>query len=245
MWLNISIQPEYVAKIGNFYISNTLLSSWIAMLILIIMGIIIRIRIKDVPSVKSLQNFFEIIIDYLLKFINSLTGSKTLTQSIFPLIFTFFIFIISANLLGLLPGFLGAIFIESEGARISLFRSQNSDLNSTLALAIISVLSIQYFGIKRLGVKRYLKRFFNFTNPIKLFLGFFEILSDLNKTLSLSLRLFGNILGGEVLLMVIAFILPYFIPLPFMILEVFVGIVQAFIFSTLSLVFIVTAEKEF
>ncbi len=243
--VNISFQPEYILKIGSFLVSNTLIGSWITAAILITLAILIRVRIKRVPKPKSFQNIFEAIIEYLLKFIDGITRSRQLTKEVFPLIATFFIFIVSANFLGLIPGFLGAFLVNIGGKSILLFRSPNSDLNSTLALAIISVVSIQYFGIKTMGFKRYLKRFFNLANPIKWVLGIFEIISDLTKILSLSLRLFGNILAGEVLLMVIAFLIPYFIPLPFMILELFVGFIQAFIFAILSLVFIKTAEMEY
>lgn len=245
MTLNISFYPEYILKIGSFLVSNTLICSWLTSFVLIILAIWLRGRLKKVPKPKSLQNVFETVIDYLLKFINSVTRSPRLSQEIFPLIATFFLFIATANLLGLLPGFLGSFFVNLNGEKTPLLRSPNSDLNSTLALAIVSVLCIQYFGIKILGLKRYLKRFFNFANPLKWILGIFELLSDFTKILSLSLRLFGNILAGEVLLLVIAFFSPYFIPLPFMILEIFVGLIQAFIFSTLSLVFIVNAKKEF
>lgn len=243
--IHISFQPEYILKIGSFLISNTLLCSWITMGILIILTALIRRKIKKVPEPRSLQNIFEAVVEYMLKFIDSITRSRELTKEILPLITTFFIFIVTANFLGLIPGFLGAFLIKIGGKNIPLFRSPNSDINSTVALAIISVISIQYFGIKTMGLRKYLKRFFNFANPFKWVLGIFEIISDLTKILSLSLRLFGNILAGEVLLMVIAFLVPYFIPLPFMILELFVGFIQAFIFATLSLVFIKSAEMEY
>jgi F-type H+-transporting ATPase subunit a len=243
--VQISFHPEYVMRIGNFLISNTLITSWIAMAILIALGLVLKKRIKEIPKPKSLVNILEALSEILLKFIDSITGSRKLTKEVFPLIATFFLFILTANLLGLIPGFLGAFVIESNGKSIALFRSTNSDLNSTLALAIISVISIQYFGIKRLGLRKYLKRFFNFTNPLKLVVGIFTLISDFTKVLSLSLRLFGNILAGEVLLLVMAFLVPYLILLPFMILEVLIGLLQAFIFSALSLVFIKSAEMGY
>ena len=200
---------------------------------------------KKFPKPKSLQNIFEAITEWFLNFINGVTRSEKLTKEIFPLITTFFIFIVSANFLGLIPGFLGSFILKTGKKSIDLFRSPNSDWNTTLALALISVFSIQYFGIRNLGLKKYLQRFFNFTNPLKLFVGLFEIISDFTKILSLSLRLFGNVLAGEVLLTVTAFVLPYFLPLPFMGLELFVGLIQSFIFATLSLVFIKSGEVEY
>jgi len=243
--IKISLQPEYIFKIGSFNLSNTFLCNLITSFVLIVIAIIVRLKIKKTPKTTSLQNIFESIIDFLLKLVKSVTGSQKLTEEVFPLIATFFIFIATANLFGLLPGFLGAFFVNINGEKIPLIRSPNSDINTTLALALISVFSIQYFGIKNLGIKQYLKRFFNFTNPVKLILGFFEMISDFTKVLSLSLRLFGNVLAGEVLLLVIAFLVPYFLPLPFMILELFIGIVQALIFATLSLIFIKVAQREF
>lgn len=243
--VNISLQAEYVLKIGSFLISNTLFCSLAATAILLILAVLIRLNVKKIPKPKSIQNLFETAVEFLLRYVNSITGSRELTRKVFPLIATFFLFIVSANLLGLIPGFLGAFFVNVGGKSIPLFRSPNSDLNSTVALAIISVVSIQYFGIKTMGLKKYLKRFFSFSNPFKWMLGLFEIISDLTKILSLSLRLFGNILAGEVLLIVVAFLVPYIIPLPFMALELFVGFIQAFIFSTLSLIFIKSAEVEY
>ena len=240
---HISFYPEYIFKIGGFLVSNTLFCSVITMIILVVVAVLIKSKISDRLKPKSLQNIFELTTEQILKFIDSITCSRELTNKIFPLIATFFFFIVFANVLGLIPGFLGALFLKTSKGITSLFRSPNSDLNSTLALAIVSVVSIQYFGIKMMGARKYLKRFFNFTNPIKWMLGVFEIISDLTKVLSLSLRLFGNVFAGELLLAVLSFLIPYFIPLPFIILELFVGVVQAFIFATLSLVFIKNAEE--
>ena len=243
--LAISFYPEYTFRIGNFLLSNTLFCSFITSAILIITAILIKAKIKKSPKAKSLQNIFEAIVEWFLKFTNSITGSQKLTEEIFPLIITFFLFNLTANLLGLIPGFLGAFFVNVGGKRIAFFRSPNSDWNTTLALAIISVTAMQYFGIKMLGFKKYLKRFFDFTNPLKLTIGLFEVIGDFTKILSLSLRLFGNVLAGEVLLTVTAFLVPYFLPMPFMGLELFIGPIQAFIFATLSLVFIKSSEVEY
>jgi len=239
----LSIFPEHIARIGNFYITNTLFCGVVASLLLILIGFYIRLRFKEKPASKSIQNFFEFLLEKILNFVTSILRSEKLAYRVFPLIATFFIFIVFENLLGLLPGFLGAFYIQKGDIKIPLLRSPNSDLNATLALALIAVASIQYFGATTLGFKKYLKRFFNFTNPLKLILGLFELLSDITKILSLSLRLFGNILAGEVLLLIAVFFLPYFLPLPFIFLEIFVGVIQAFIFATLSLVFTKTALK--
>lgn len=242
--IRITFTPEYIFKIGSFGVSNTIFCSWLAIMFLVVIAFIYFLTLK---KHKDKPNRFQLIVELLLEkiynFIHSISRSSKITKMVFPLIATFFLYILTENLLALFPGFLGAFYVKGD-VNIPLLRSPNSDINATLALAFISVLSIQYFGIKVLGFRRYLGRFFSFTNPIKLFLGFFEMFSDLTKVLSLSFRLFGNILAGEILLLVLAFFTPYFLPLPFLILEIFVGVIQAFIFSTLSLVFIKNAVEK-
>jgi F-type H+-transporting ATPase subunit a len=151
---------------------------------------------------------------------------------------TLFIFIVTANLLALVPGFLGSFFVRTAAGAVPLFKSPNSDLTMTLALALFSVFSIQYFSVTILGLKEYLGRFFDWSGPIAALLGLFALLSESIRIVSFSFRLFGNIFAGEVLLLVVAFLVPYILPLPFMILELFVGIIQAFIFAILTLAFI-------
>jgi F-type H+-transporting ATPase subunit a len=121
---------------------------------------------------------------------------------------------------------------------VPLLRGANADLNTTLALAVIAVIAIQVLGVSAIGAIKYAKKFFNFSNPINAFVGFLELISEFSKLISFSFRLFGNIFAGEVLLMVIAFLVPYIAPLPFFFLELFVGIVQALVFMMLTLVFI-------
>lgn len=132
---------------------------------------------------------------------------------------------------------------KAEEHLIPFLRSPSSDLNFTLALAIISVISIQVFGIILVGAKVYAKKFFNFSGPIKFAVGLLEIISEVSRLLSFSFRLFGNIFAGEVLLLVMSFLMPYLLPLPFIGMELFVGFIQALIFSMLTLVFITMASQ--
>ena len=124
-----------------------------------------------------------------------------------------------------------------------LLRAATADLNMTIGLAVISIFAIQYFGFKTLGI-HYSGRFLNFSNPIYFFLGFLEIISELSKILSFAFRLFGNIFAGEVLLAVIAFLMPFIVPLPFLALELFVGFIQALVFSMLTAVFLNVAVSH-
>lgn len=118
-----------------------------------------------------------------------------------------------------------------------LFRPGSADLNTTTALALISVFITQIVGFKTLGIG-YLKKFFNFKNPIAFFVGILELISEFAKIISFSFRLFGNIFAGEVLLAVMLMLAPYFVPIPFYGLEIFVAVIQAFVFAMLTLVFI-------
>lgn len=140
--------------------------------------------------------------------------------------------------------------VENEAAAVSeesgheeimsvpLFRGNNADLNATLALAIISVTMIQFYGIQFLGFKTYISKFLNFKDPIYFVLGILEIISELSKIVSFAFRLFGNVFAGEVLLTIVAFLVPVLASFPFVILEVFVGFVQALVFSMLTSVFL-------
>jgi F-type H+-transporting ATPase subunit a len=129
---------------------------------------------------------------------------------------------------------------EEEGSThhwVPLFRAGSSDLSFTLALALMTVILVQYIGIKHQHL-HYFKKFINFDSPIHFFVGLLEIVSEVAKIVSFSFRLFGNIFAGEVLLLVITFLAPYMVPIPFYGLEVFVGMVQALVFMMLTLVFV-------
>lgn len=132
---------------------------------------------------------------------------------------------------------------NAERKFVPLLRAATADLNMTVGLAIIAVLAIQYFGFSALGF-HYSRRFLNFKNPIMFFIGILEIISDLSKMISFAFRLFGNIFAGEVLLAVIAFLIPFIAPLPFLMLELFVGFIQAIVFSTLTSVFVNVAVSH-
>jgi len=236
--MNISLKAEYILNIFGINVTNTFFTSILVTILLSVMAIVYFLyRDKNNIFINGMQIFM----GGLLKFADKITQDRKLSKKVMPLIATFFLFIVTANLLALVPGFLGSFFIKVNELNLPLLRSPNSDLTTTLALALISVLSIQYFSIFTLGTKEYFKRFFNFTNPIKFILGFFELISEVVKLFSFSFRLFGNIFAGEVLLLVIAFLIPYIIPLPFIFMEIFVGIIQAFIFAILTLTFIKTS----
>ena len=246
--MHVSITPEIIEHIGGMPITNTLITSVIVTLVLVVIFFAATRNIKDIP--KGLQNFIELIIESLFNMIDGVTGDRKQTYQFFPLVATIFIFVITSNWLGLLPGFgsLGFYETANEGVPgeghavfVPLLRSANSDLNSTLAIAIISVIAVQIAGIAALGVFKYGKKFINFSSPINFFVGILELVGEISKMISFSFRLFGNVFAGEVLLVVIMSLAPFIAPLPFFALELFVGFIQALVFSMLTLVFLKTA----
>lgn len=139
-----------------------------------------------------------------------------------------------------------AVEAEAEHGKIPLLRANTADLNTTFALALITVFMIQYFGFKYNGVG-YLKKFFNFSTPIMAFVGILELISELARILSFSFRLFGNVLAGEILITIVAFLLPpaaSFIMVPFFTLEIMAGAIQALVFTMLSTVLIGMATTK-
>jgi len=246
MHLSIGLQSEYVLSLFGLRVTNTMLTSLLATVVLFFIALAFQ---KQIEKPKSfIIRGVMLILRQWLTLINQIINDEKLARDVFPLIATFFLFIFASNLLALIPGFLGSFYVVGAGGvRHSVLRSPNSDLTTTLALAIISVGATQYFSMRKLGTAGFLKRFFNFINPLAFIIGFFELLGEFVKIISFSFRLFGNMFAGEVLLLVAAFFLPYFVPIPFMILELFVGLIQAFIFAVLTLSFIarstVSVEK--
>jgi F-type H+-transporting ATPase subunit a len=187
----------------------------------------------------------ELIFEGALSFIESVTQDKKQALAFFPLIMTIFLFVLLSNWIGLLPG-LGTIGLlhhnaEGQATIIPFLRSTSADLNFTMALSLMVVLTTQFTGIAALGIVKYGKKFLvsPFHKPYVLgtFVGLLELLSEFAKFLSFSFRLFGNVFAGEILLTVMLHLVPYFVPLPFLFLEIFVGLIQAAVFAMLTLVF--------
>lgn len=285
---HISIAAEKLVTIGGLTITNSIFTSLIVSTLLISFAIIVHLKLKNTNRPTGLQNFAEMIIESLHAFIHGITGDLKKTRLFFPIISTFFLFILLNNWIGLLPG-VGTIRLlidepvkaESHSSLITtvnaseqvvvtdthiqventdatvaeekaethvaekathgpvavpILRPGSADLNTTLALALLSVFLTQVFGFYHLKFG-YFKKFINFSSPIMFFVGILELISEFAKIISFAFRLFGNIFAGEVLLVVISFLIPIIVPMPFYGLELFVGFIQALVFSMLSLVF--------
>jgi len=244
--MEISIVAEKLFTLGTFPVTNAFLIGVIVSLFLILlMQKVVRNKTL-VP--RGAQNVIESVFEALLNLIESVTQDKKQSRQFFPLIATIFLFVLFVNWIGLFPG-LGTVgLLHGEGSHatiIPFLRSTSADLNFTLALSLITVFMVQLTGITALGVVHYGKKFFvsPFHKPygIGTLVGVLELVSEIGKTISFTFRLFGNVFAGEVLLTVMLHLVPFFLPLPFLFLEIFVGFIQAIVFSMLTLVFLKTA----
>jgi F-type H+-transporting ATPase subunit a len=229
----ISLKAQQLFNIGSFNMTNGFLMTLVVSALLIIFSLVMNRKMKLIPG--KLQAAVEMGVEGLLGLMESTLGSARAAEKYFPLIATIFLFILTSNLLGIFPG-VGSFILEHGHQETPLFRSPAADLNFTLAFAVISVLVTNIIGMTAIGAFKHLGKYFNFKDPISFFIGILELVSEAAKIISLSFRLFGNVFAGEVLLTIISFLAPYIIPLPFMMLELFVGMIQAFIFAMITLV---------
>ncbi len=253
---NVSADPLF--NIGEFVVTNSLFTSWIVVVFIIILCLFLNRSIKKIPG--KIQNIFEMITEKFLEMFDSLTGSRETSVKFFPFVFTFFLFILISNWMAIIPGFasIGQV-VEAQGQKIFIpfTRGVMADVNTTLALALVGVTASHIIGVSYIGFWNYINKFINLEamadiprkmwkeptvlliNPIKVFTGLIEIVSEVAKVASLSFRLFGNIFAGEVLLAVVAGFLAFGLPLPFLFLELLVGLIQALIFALLVLAYLV------
>ncbi len=308
---HIQISAETVNKIKvtdgyKYALTNTVIATWLSIFVLLLLSLFVKKSISDVPG--RLQSIAEIIVEFFLNLAESMTSPEK-ARKFLPLVLTIFLFVLTSNWLGILPGFgtIGKIesredaihhaqelaeiqgkkFHESdvhtiifdgegsfgllpigsirnvkdhddhssdhksdehkhksvekgkqEGLLIPYFRSANTDLNTTLAIAIVAMVLVHFWGFSILGFGSHLSKFINFkSGPVGFFVGILEGISEFARIISFTFRLFGNIFAGEVLLFAMAFLLPLIGIIPFLGLELFVGLIQALIFSVLTLVF--------
>jgi F-type H+-transporting ATPase subunit a len=261
------LAAETVFHIGAFNITNSFVNSLLALVVFTIVVLFVRKGMKRYYSSnnapRGFMNFFESIVEVMMSYVDQVTGDKKKSLKFLPIVGSFFLFILVANWMGLLPG-TGSIYIwglhHGEVHALPLLRPSNTDLNMTLSMAVLAVAASHILGIATIGFFKYANKFIKLgdiwsavksLNPIKIltafiefFVGLIEISSEIAKMVSLSLRLYGNIFAGEVLLTVLAGLIAVFIPLPFMALELLVGLIQAVVFSMLTLVYLNLATLE-
>lgn len=286
---SVAVKPEIMFKLLGFEITNTLIVTWVAMLLLISLGYFATRNMKLVPS--GLQNTMEFAIEGIANLCESVAGGER-AKKFFPIVATIFLFVVVSNLLGLIPGFgpIGTITLEpghhepksivslgethlfakqeeepgSAPILAPFFRSPSTDINTTLAIALIAMILVQFFGIQALGFAGYFGKFFNFARIGKffgglftgkakggdlafgfldVFIGLIEFISEIAKVFAFTFRLFGNIFAGEVVLLIMSFLF-LALPLVFYGFEVFVGFIQGFVFAVLTLAFMTIATTS-
>ncbi|MFA4975132.1 MAG: F0F1 ATP synthase subunit A [Candidatus Paceibacterota bacterium] len=253
---------EPIYHFNNFTITNALFTSWIVVIFIIVMSFILRSKLREVPG--KIQNLFEIVIDGALSLCDQVTNDRALSLKIFPIAISVFIFILINNWIGLIPlGGLGLIEKGEEGlAFIPFLRGGTADINTTIALALMAVLGANMFGVFSIGIWKTFNKYVNLkvigqmgkklrkdptiiiVAPITFFVGLIEIVGEFAKVASLSFRLFGNVFAGEVLLVSMAALVGYVVPIPFLFLEILVGVIQALIFSILLVVYFTIASTD-
>ncbi len=254
---NIVVPPETLFNIGPFPITNTLLMSVISALIVLGFFWLALRNPRIIPT--PLQNLAEWMCQLLLNLCEEVAG-KVNGRRFFPWVASIFLIVLVSNWWEVIPGVgsigtisnkvpgcpqhvqtvMGIFLVDhnSSNCIIPWLRPPSTDLNFTLALAVISVIATQVYGFMVLGPRLQLGRYFSLKEgPMILVVGMLELILEPLRIISLSFRLFGNLFAGDVLLLVIGYLLPFVGAIPFYFLEVFVGFIQAFVFAFLTLIF--------
>jgi F-type H+-transporting ATPase subunit a len=243
----VPLSPEPVLHIGPLVITNAMLFGVGAALITLVLFLVARFRTKLRPV-----SMFAFIIEQVVEFIYNTAeqnfGSRQKALRHVPFLLALFSFILVGNLSELVPG-VGSVTINTAQGATPLLRAFTTDLNATLALAVLSISLVQIYAIKELGVVGRLKHFFTNKpwNPMNLFIGLIEVLSEFIRIMTLSMRLFGVIYAGEVLIHVLGALtgnLGWLTTLPIYLLELFFGVIQAYIFVMLSTVYLASATEH-
>ena len=240
----VHIAPAGVFHIGNVAITNSILYGWIGTLMMVVLFIWIARRISVKPKGGIIQ-FIEVIAEYIGGTVEGAFDDKARAQKYLLYFVPLFFFILFNNLIGLIPG-VGESFTSQGNA---LLRPLTADFNATLAMAVITMGIVYSSSIREIGIKGYLSHFFvgSLKNPLYLFLGIIEMITDLTRVISLSLRLFLNISIVEIIVVVFAWLGHIFAPIsaaPFYLLDLFDAVLQAFIFVLLGTMYLAIAVNH-
>ena len=263
-WLSVpQPEPEFPAEavfhLFGFPITNSIVATWLTIIVLVGFSFLVTRRMKLVPG--RLQTMLEFAIESLLNFCQSVAGKHN-GRRFFPIVATIFLYVIFNAWLSLLPGF-GSIVVHTAEGETHLLMAANTDINTPLSIAVMSFIFVEFFGLRALKLN-YLKKFINvgefvgglrhltrgkigaglngiFMGIINIFIGMIETLSEFVRIISFTLRLFGNMTAGEILLLMATFLIPFSFAVVFYGLELLIGFIQALIFSGLTLIFLTIA----
>lgn len=253
-----SLPSEAIFHLFGLPITNTILASWFTMVFLVLVCYLATRKMQLVPG--RFQSVFEFVVGWIYDLCLSVAGEKN-GRRFFPVVCTIFLYVAFNAWLSLIPGFGSVHIVNAEGQTVELFRGANTDINTPLAIALISFVFVEFYGLKSLSIS-YLRKFFNFgrffqslrqvfkgkfdfmgmfSGVIEIVIGGLEALSELIRNISFTFRLFGNMTAGEILVLVAAFLIPLGVDWVVYGLELLIGFIQALVFSGLTLAFVTMA----
>lgn len=233
----VSTKADVIGDIGGWPITNTMVSSVVWSIVLIVLLVVAAKKLKLIPSKKQLS--FEMVTQGIYDFVAKTLDNDKVTRWAFPLIISLFFVILFFNLVKFIPGTESIFFKDYQ-----LLKPIHKDLNMTLALAVVAVIFVQFVGMFSLGFFKYWSKFINLKKPLSIPLGLLELVSEGAKMVSLSFRLFGNMLIGGILIILVSQITHFLIPVPVLLFEVFIAVLQAGVFAVLVLMYIKLAIDE-
>ncbi len=214
--------PAFLSFVGTEYLFVAYAA--LTVFLLIVMGKLATSNLALVPT--GLQNVFESVLELILNFMSDVMGEKN-ARRFFPMIATFSLFIFTCNLMGVFPGLVSA----------------TANLNITVACAVIVFVTVHIYGVKEHGFK-YLKHFMGPVLPLAPLMFVIEIIGHLARPVSHSLRLFGNIMGEDTLVIILFGMVPFLVPLPIMAFMIFTSLVQTFVFVLLAILYVQGAVEH-
>lgn len=231
---HISLKAEKIFEIGGFEVTNSMIYGLFVAVVMMAVGVYAAKRAKVAP-VGGIVQFFEMTMEFIIKMLEDIFKSKDKAMKYAPIFGTFFVFIVFSNISGLMP-------IVGEGVAVGetpVFRPFTADLNATIAMSVIAIITVQVLSIKESGFLGHLKHYFTDKpfNPINMFIGVLEVFGEVTRVISLSLRLFLNTAVGEILIAVFIFVGGFAAPLtvlPIVLFEILVALIQAYVFTVLS-----------
>jgi F-type H+-transporting ATPase subunit a len=243
----LPLAAEPIANVFGLHFTNSMLFGLVmAAVVLSLFGFAAqystaRPRSKFAFAVESL-------VEFVLGLGEENFGSREKSIKYMPLLLTLFTFILFSNLCALIPG-VGTVNVATEEGQIPLLRAFTADLNATLALAILTIGTIQVVAIRQLGLKKHLMHYFTNKpwNPMNMFIGLIEVMGEFIRIITLSMRLFGVIYAGEVLIHVVGELAGNYgwaATFPIYLLEIFFGVIQAYLFMMLSMVYLAIATTD-
>ena len=252
------IAAEPIAHLGSFTITNSLITAWVAVGLFVLLAFFVNRKLTS-GAPGRFQSAMESLLEFMLGYVDQVTGDRAKSRKFFPLVGTLFLFILACNWMGSIPGFgsiTRTVLLDGHLENAPVFRPANADLNLTLAMALLTVVTSHLVGMITVGFFAHWNKFFALGTIVKGFkkggidimvglveaaVGLIEFVSEIAKVVSLSLRLFGNIFGEDLIILIIGSIVPFIFPLPFMALALITGGLQAFIFVLLSTIYLQAA----